>query len=161
LRGRVVAGLDLGGVLANRITVAGGNCDGSVLGTACGSQNHTLTTAEMPGHTPSGSVSSFTPASSINAVTPTGSVSIPAPGHAHGVPSGAFAAIVGGAPGGGTATYQNPQSTNASVTGITASFTGNSISLSGSSVTPTFSGNSIGSGSSHTTLSPVMVLGKI
>ena len=48
LRGRTVFGLDNG---TGRITVAGGNFDGTVLGNAGGAQNHTLTTAEMPAHT--------------------------------------------------------------------------------------------------------------
>jgi microcystin-dependent protein len=47
LRGRAVFGLD---TTASRITVAGGNFDGSVLGNTGGSQNHTLTTTEMPVH---------------------------------------------------------------------------------------------------------------
>ena len=52
LRGRFVAGLDnMGGSAASRITVAGGNFDGTVLGATGGAQNHTLTQAEMPSHT--------------------------------------------------------------------------------------------------------------
>lgn len=53
LRGRVVAGIDYdnGGGLASRITVAGGNFDGSVNGKAGGAQNHTLITAELAAHT--------------------------------------------------------------------------------------------------------------
>ena len=51
LRGRGVFGQDnMGGSAASRITVAGGNFDGTVLGGAGGTQNHTLTTAEMPVH---------------------------------------------------------------------------------------------------------------
>jgi microcystin-dependent protein len=60
-RGRVGFGKDdMGGVAAGRITVAGANFDGTVLGGTGGSQNHTMTTAEMvqhshnvtdPGHT--------------------------------------------------------------------------------------------------------------
>jgi microcystin-dependent protein len=37
-----------GGSAAGRITVAGGNIDGAVLGNVGGSQNHTLTLAEAP-----------------------------------------------------------------------------------------------------------------
>ena len=52
LRGRSIFGLDnMGGSAASRITVAGGNTDGTSLGGAGGAQNHTLTTAEMPSHT--------------------------------------------------------------------------------------------------------------
>lgn len=51
LRGRAVAGLDnMGGSAASRITVAGGNFDGTSLGGTGGAQNHTLTTGEMPTH---------------------------------------------------------------------------------------------------------------
>ncbi len=51
MRGRVPFGLDnMGGSAAGRITVAGGNFDGTVTGNSGGSQNHTLTTAEMPVH---------------------------------------------------------------------------------------------------------------
>jgi microcystin-dependent protein len=51
LRGRSVFGLDnMGGSAASRITVAGGNFDGTAIGGTGGAQNHTLTTAEMPVH---------------------------------------------------------------------------------------------------------------
>lgn len=46
LRGRVFAHLDSGG--SNRITVAGGNFDGSTLGDAGGGQNQSLTQAQLP-----------------------------------------------------------------------------------------------------------------
>jgi len=52
LRGRAIFGLDnMGGSAASRITVAGGNFDGTVIGGTGGSQNHTLTTPEIPSHT--------------------------------------------------------------------------------------------------------------
>jgi len=48
-RGRSTYGVDnMGGTAANRITVAGGNFDGTVLGGTGGLQNHTLTLAEAP-----------------------------------------------------------------------------------------------------------------
>jgi microcystin-dependent protein len=51
LRGRSVFGQDnMGGSAANRITVAGGNFDGTALGGTGGAQNHTLTTPEIPSH---------------------------------------------------------------------------------------------------------------
>lgn len=50
-RGRVSAGQDnMGGSAANRITVAGGNFDGTVLGNTGGAQNHTMLSSEMPAH---------------------------------------------------------------------------------------------------------------
>ena len=52
LRGRAIFGLDnKGGSAASRITVAGGNFDGTVLGGTGGAQNHTLTMPEIPSHT--------------------------------------------------------------------------------------------------------------
>jgi microcystin-dependent protein len=51
LRGRMIAHLDGNGFgTIGRITVAGGNFDGTVLGGTGGAQNHTLTTGEMPVH---------------------------------------------------------------------------------------------------------------
>jgi microcystin-dependent protein len=51
LRDRAVFGLgNMGGSDVGRITVAGGNFDGTVLGGTGGAQNHTLTTVEMPAH---------------------------------------------------------------------------------------------------------------
>src|SRR5262249_33641001 len=52
LRGRAIFGLDnMGGSAASRITVAGGNFNGTTLGATGGAENHTLTSAEMPSHT--------------------------------------------------------------------------------------------------------------
>lgn len=52
LRGRTAYGQDnMGGSSAGRITSGGGNFDGTVLGGTGGSQNHTLSVAEMPSHT--------------------------------------------------------------------------------------------------------------
>lgn len=49
MRGRAEFGLDnMGGAAANRITVAGGNFDGTVVGGVGGAQNHTLLQAELP-----------------------------------------------------------------------------------------------------------------
>lgn len=53
LRGRTVFALDnLNGSAANRITVAGGNFDGTVLGGTGGAQNQTLTQAQLPAVAP-------------------------------------------------------------------------------------------------------------
>jgi microcystin-dependent protein len=49
LRGRAVFGQDnMGGAAASRITVAGGNFDGTVIGGTGGGQNQTLTQAQLP-----------------------------------------------------------------------------------------------------------------
>ena len=55
LRGRAVFSPDSGG--SARITVAGGNFDGTVIGNSGGGQNHTLTTAEIPAHSHANSLS--------------------------------------------------------------------------------------------------------
>lgn len=48
-RGRATFGKDnMGGAAASRITVAGGNFDGTVLGGPGGGQNQTITTAQLP-----------------------------------------------------------------------------------------------------------------
>jgi microcystin-dependent protein len=53
LRGRGIFGQDnMGGSAANRITVAGGNFDGTVLGATGGAQNQTLTQAQLPAVAP-------------------------------------------------------------------------------------------------------------
>ena len=53
LRGRVVAGQDdMGGSSANRLTDQTGGLNGDTLGDTGGSETHTLTTAQMPAHTP-------------------------------------------------------------------------------------------------------------
>lgn len=132
-------------------------------GSFLGANTHTLTTAQLPVVTPagtitaiSGTISSFTPANSINSFTPAGSVSITDPGHTHNINT-SNVALTGGAIGASDlAGSANARSTVSNTTGITASFTGNSVTLSGSAVTPTFtfssgtfSGTSFGSGSAH------------
>jgi microcystin-dependent protein len=53
LRGRTTFGVDnMNGTPANRITVAGGNFDGTVLGGTGGGQNQTLTQAQLPAVAP-------------------------------------------------------------------------------------------------------------
>jgi len=74
LRGRTPFGKDdMGGSAASRITVAGGNTDGTSLGGTGGAQNHTLTTAEIPLHTHTAAVTdpghSHTPNGGGNFVT--------------------------------------------------------------------------------------------
>lgn len=51
LRGRAIAGKDdMGGVSANRLTGTSGGVNGDGLGNSGGSQQHTLTTGQMPSH---------------------------------------------------------------------------------------------------------------
>lgn len=69
LRGRATYGIDANvSGFANRITVAGGNFDGSVFANTGGTQNQTLALTQIP---------AFNPASTINAFTPTGTTNTP------------------------------------------------------------------------------------
>lgn len=82
LRGRVVAGLDnLNGSAANRITAAGGNFDGTVLGGTGGSQNSTLTTAQIPSHTHGVSITSA--AAGTHSHTASGTTDVENANHTH------------------------------------------------------------------------------
>lgn len=63
LRGRVIASLDSGG--SARITVAGGNFDGTVLGGSGGLQNETLTAAQVPELTFAGTAGTATTTVSV------------------------------------------------------------------------------------------------
>lgn len=105
LRGRSIFGLDnMGGSAANRITVAGGNFNGTTLGATGGAENHTLTQGEMPSHTHTANVTD--------------------PGHVHSVSGGDD---VPGSPGNITLTSQNTvgnsRNTASATTGITVSNT--------------------------------------
>ena len=52
LRGRAPHGVDnMGGTAANRVTVGASGITGTTLGSAGGTETHTLTTAQMPAHT--------------------------------------------------------------------------------------------------------------
>jgi microcystin-dependent protein len=100
LRGRAIFGLDnMGGAAASRITVAGGNYDGTVLGGNGGTQNKTIAQANLPN------------------VTLT--TNIADPGHSHTVNGG----IAGSGIFGTTVADSNshPVTTQTSTTGITAS----------------------------------------
>lgn len=104
-RGRATYGTDnMGGTAANRITVAGGNFDGTVIANTGGLQNHTMTSGELVAH------------------NHTGTVSITDPGHGHSLNLG----NVGGS-GGAQLSANNAGSSTAQVvsnpTGITATTT--------------------------------------
>jgi microcystin-dependent protein len=59
MRGRVGVGKDnMGGTAASRVTTAGSGVDGLTLGAVGGSQNHTLTTAQLASHSHTGTTDS-------------------------------------------------------------------------------------------------------
>src|SRR6266567_511767 len=104
LRGRSIFGLDnLGGSAASRITVAGGNFDGTVLGGSGGAQNHTLLQAELP---------AFKPA-----------ITITDPGHSH--TSNATGNTGANVIAGGTTAGFAAATINSNTTGIMAALTSN------------------------------------
>lgn len=162
LRGRVVAGQDnMGGSAAGRITFGGGNFDATVFGAVGGLQNHTLSMLEIPTFTPAGSISSFNPASFLNSFTPAGSVGITDPGHVHNINTTSVSTTSGGGAASDLSGSANTRQTVSNTTGITASFSGNSVTLTGSNITPTFTGTTVGGGFAHPILPPMMILGKI
>ena len=108
-RGRTSYGQDnMGGSAANRITVAGGNFDGTGLGNTGGGQNYTLLQANLP---------AFKPA-----------ITITDPGHAHTVTQNANSNNSSANSGAGPTipTSSNAAITvNSNTTGITAALTSN------------------------------------
>jgi microcystin-dependent protein len=105
LRQRAIFGTDLGGAPSGRITVGGGNFDGTVLEGVGGSQNHTLTVAELPVFTPSGTIGGAT-----SSIFNTGSQNV-------GV--------------GGSTIVGIPTSSTSAVSGASFTFTGNAIGSGG------------------------------
>lgn len=112
LRGRSLFGLDnMGGSAAGRITAAGGNFDGTVLGNAGGAQSHALSTAEMPSHnhTDSGHAHAFTyRTDNFASGGGVGVSQILATSLATTVTTQSGAAVIGNTGGGGAHTVLNP-----------------------------------------------------
>lgn len=136
MRGRASFGQDnMGGTAANRITVAGDNFDGTVLGNAGGGQEQVLSTANLAAHT--------------HAVTDPGHIhAITDAGHHHSYNEGAQTGHGGGS--GSQYDTQSSQSTGTSTTGI--SINSNMTGISNQST---------GSGVSFSTLSPAVIFNKI
>lgn len=130
MRGRAIFGLDnMGGSAAGRITVAGGNFDGTVLDNSGGLQNHLLLSGEMPSHQHN--------------------VYLKDPGHTHtytATNSGFATASPPGAPVG-----QTTLNTGSSTTGITI---GSVNGVANDNLTA-----STGGGAAHTVLNPAIVEG--
>lgn len=104
-RGRTTYGKDdMGGAAANRITVAGGNFDGTVLGGTGGLQNHTMVVGELVAHSHT--------------------VNITDPGHTHSLvfqlSNQQFASNVGGGATNIAINTTSPGTSNSNTTGITA-----------------------------------------
>ena len=138
-RGRVLACLDnLGGSTASRITVAGGNYDGTVMGNSGGLENHTLTVTETAAHTHTATV---TDPGHIHAITD--------PGHTHAARLAESANIVPNS-GSGTLYYGDGSSPSTS-----AAFTG--ISVNSHTTGITVGNANTGGGAAHSILQPTII----
>jgi microcystin-dependent protein len=106
LRGRAVFGQDsMGGGPIGRITVAGGNFDGTVIGGSGGAQNQTLTQAQLPAIKPA--------------------ITVTDPGHLHSAPWSNVGSYNQSGGAGVAAAPGNSTNTTTATTGITAAFTSN------------------------------------
>lgn len=170
LSNRVVAGLQMGG--SARITVAGGNFDGNALGAAGGAQNHTLTTAQIPSHshtgTTDGSTVSGTTASS-GSHDHGGSTGNASNDHTHPYATAANkTGALGTGPGAPLINIWNGVDTSVASGGQSSSHS-HTISSDGAhthtfnagSHAHTFTTGATGSGGSHPIMPPTMVLSKI
>jgi len=143
LRGRIAAGRDnMGGTAAGRITTATGVA-GTALGASTGAETGTLTIAQLPTVTPTGSVSTSV----------SGSVTIIDPGHAHGVNASGSNTAVNSSPQNSTSPLASNNNTSTSLTGITAIFSGSASS--------SFSGTPFGSNQAHSRMQPTAIVNKI
>lgn len=169
LGNRVVAGLQMGGTA--RITAAGGNFDGSILGASGGAQNHTMTQSELVAHTHTGTTDATTASGTTNAdgahnhggVTGANSVD-----HNHNVTTGITS--IGYTPGGSaannllTAGIGNTFATageSAQHTHAISTQAAHTHAFTTGSFTQTFTTGSTGSTAPFSTLPPIMVLTKI
>jgi microcystin-dependent protein len=129
VRGRSIFGQDnMGGSAANRITVAGGNFDGTVLGGAGGNEKETLTQAQLP------AVAATFSGTNQNWNTTLGAVWLD---------QGA---------GGSQGTLNTPGGQNYGIHDITIS-----VTPSGSVTWPTY-GSNLGHGDAHPIMPPAMTL---
>jgi microcystin-dependent protein len=149
-RGRATYGLDAG---ANRITVAGGNFDGTVQGNSGGAQNQTLSQAQLPTFSQTPSFSGGTPTFTGNAVTPTGSIIAAGPASLSVFNGASHVTLSAGA---------DQQIFNTAAFAGT-SFVGNALTPTGSisAVTGSISAVTFGSGNSHPILGPAITAQKI
>lgn len=143
LRGRAVAGRDgMGGTLAGRLNATGGLA-GVHLGATGGAQTVTLSIAQLPVITPTGTV---TPLGSIS-----GSVSLSQNAHSHGSTASSTAVGVSNSTQNVSVPAYSNNNTASATADISASFSG---SFTGSS--STLSITPFGSGSAHAVVQPTM-----
>lgn len=171
LSNRVVAGLQMSGTA--RITVAGGNFDGNVLGTTGGLQNHTMTSGELVAHTHTGTASS-------SSVTASGTTSTESADHthsgttssdgAHTHTTGQTGSLLTGADtlggsspvlSGSATTSSNGAHTHTLTTGGVSATHTHTVTVTGTAAGQAFTTASTGSTTPFSILPPVMVLSKI
>jgi hypothetical protein len=152
MRGRGIVGLDdMGAAAANRLTSTYFGASGIVLGNVGGDEKHLLALANLPTHTPGGSVSVTV---SDHSYTPAGSVSTTG-GSSSGnnsVNSGSVPVWMGtDGVGGGL---------SQGVGLLTSTFTGTAATISHTVSNTSFTGNPInpGGATAHATMSPAMAL---
>jgi hypothetical protein len=153
-RGRVIAMIDSGG--SNRITIAGGNIDGTQLYNAGGNQNWTLTTTQIP------NLSGTTGAGTAHQHN----VFLFDPGHGHTIGIGPLSAGVVSLGGVASKTVNlgaGPNAVNSNTTGTTiGSVNGvanDNLTANESAHTHSFTANS-GGGNAHPILQPTLMLNK-
>jgi microcystin-dependent protein len=140
-RGRVHAGVDnMGSSTASRIT-ATTNFDATINGNSGGSQNHTLTTAELAAHN-----HTITATNAAHSHT----ISITDPPHSHSFGYGGNVTVSNGTGGPLAVCGQSGGTTGASTTGVTASSDSQTPAITASSA-------NTGSGTAHTVLQPTIV----
>lgn len=174
-RGRTQIGRDNMGVgAAGRVDSAGSAVDASVVRGTGGAQNTGISIAQMPTHTPTGTVAlAGLPAGSVSVngnITGSGLVAVTIHETAHNHPYNEV--IAGGSGGaGGSGIQIHSQVTGNATTGITAdvaganiaaslawgmsssTFTGNDLSVT---CTATYTGNPIGGGNPHNNMQPTI-----
>jgi microcystin-dependent protein len=145
-RGRAGVGHDaMGASAAGRLTPGGGGVTGTLLGAAGGNETHVLSTAEMPAHTHS------------NTLTDPGHVhsnTLSDPGHSH---SYVYPPNAAGQVGGGS--FPGAVNPSGATTGV--SYTGITINNASKVTGITITNASQGGGSAHTITQPSIVMNYI
>jgi microcystin-dependent protein len=140
LRGRTIAALDnMGGTDASRLNLA------NTLGTTAGTQTHTLTTGEIPGHSHP-NTAAFTGTA--------GTTGNDSPDHAHNITWDGIGAAAGGISVWGLQGNSNPKSTGGATARHQHSFTpAGTVAMTNA--------NNIGGGGAHNNMQPTILMNYI
>jgi microcystin-dependent protein len=151
-RGRATFGQDnMGGTAAGRISVAGDNFDGTVLGGSGGGQNQTLSTVNLAAH-------DHAPYTSNTAITDPGhGHSVNDPGHSHKAGNNQnFITLGSTTSAAGNTAASTTASTATATTGLTVS-----NNTTGITAATTTTDTTAGSGTPFSVLSPAIIFNKI